>query len=55
LHALQVDAFWCFVALMGRLQGNFATDQQGMHKQLAALRQLVQVCRGVLGCAVAGS
>jgi hypothetical protein len=28
---------------MERLQGNFATDQQGMHQQLAALRQLVQV------------
>jgi hypothetical protein len=40
---LQVDAFWCFVGLMERMGGNFAQDQAGMHTQLAALRQLVQV------------
>ena len=43
MFTLQVDTFWCFVGLMGRLQGNFSTDQQGMSKQLGALRQLVQV------------
>ncbi|WIA09760.1 hypothetical protein OEZ85_009138 [Tetradesmus obliquus] len=39
----EVDAFWCFVGLMERMAGNFAQDQAGMHTQLAALRQLVQV------------
>lgn len=43
LSWLQVDAFWCFVGLMERMAGNFAQDQAGMHTQLAALRQLVQV------------
>jgi hypothetical protein len=28
---------------MERMGGNFAQDQAGMHTQLAALRQLVQV------------
>jgi hypothetical protein len=47
---LQVDTFWCFVALMNRLQHNFDPDQRGMQQQLAALRQLVQVgCGGLWG------
>eukprot|EP00193_Tetraselmis_chui_P017368 CAMPEP_0177782312 /NCGR_PEP_ID=MMETSP0491_2-20121128/18382_1 /TAXON_ID=63592 /ORGANISM="Tetraselmis chuii, Strain PLY429" /LENGTH=709 /DNA_ID=CAMNT_0019302567 /DNA_START=173 /DNA_END=2302 /DNA_ORIENTATION=+ len=37
----EADAFWCFVALMERMQSNFHTDQTGMHSQLLALRQLV--------------
>lgn len=41
--SLQVDTFWCYVGLMERLSTNFAKDQAGMHLQLAALRQLVQV------------
>jgi hypothetical protein len=47
---LQVDAFWCFVGLMERMGGNFAQDQAGMHTQLAALRQLVQVRPRVARC-----
>jgi hypothetical protein len=39
----EVDTFWCFVGLMERLASNFAKDQAGMHTQLAALRQLIQV------------
>jgi len=39
----EVDAFWAFVALMDRMEPNFHTDQRGMHAQLLALRQLVQV------------
>jgi len=37
----EADAFWCFVALMERMQSNFHTDQTGMHKQLRALERLV--------------
>jgi hypothetical protein len=42
----EVDAFWSFAALMTRLGQNFALagDQHGMHAQLGALRQLLQVC-----------
>jgi len=39
----EVEAFWCFAALMDRLQGNFDSDQRSMHCQLLALRALVQV------------
>jgi hypothetical protein len=46
---LQVDAFWCFVGLMELIGGNFAQDQAGMHTQLAALRQLVQVRLTLMG------
>ncbi|KAF5725840.1 RabGAP/TBC domain-containing protein isoform 2 [Tripterygium wilfordii] len=36
------EAFWCFVALMGRLGPNFNRDQNGMHSQLFALSKLVE-------------
>eukprot|EP00873_Tetraselmis_striata_P017495 jgi/Tetstr1/437759/TSEL_026413.t1 len=39
----EADAFWCFAALMERMQSNFHTDQTGMHTQLLALRQLVEL------------
>lgn len=39
----EAEAFWCFAALMDRLEGNFHSDQSGMHSQLLALRKLVQV------------
>jgi hypothetical protein len=39
----EAEAFWCFVALMERLEGNFHHDQRGMHAQLCALRKLLQV------------
>lgn len=37
------EAFWCFVALMDQMEGNFNTDQRGMHAQLLALQRLVQM------------
>lgn len=39
----EADAFWCFAALMERLQGNFHTDCNGMHAQLQALEELVRL------------
>lgn len=39
----EAEAFWCFAALMDRLEGNFHTDQRGMHSQLLALQKLVRV------------
>jgi len=39
----EADAFWCFVALMDRMQSNFHTDQTGMHSQLLALQNLVEL------------
>eukprot|EP00775_Hariotina_reticulata_P010560 gene10560-10720_t len=39
----QVESFWCFVALMERLEGNFRTDQLAMNAQLGALKCLVQL------------
>lgn len=35
-------AFWCFEALMRRVECNFRIDQSGMHAQLARLRRLVR-------------
>ena len=37
----EADAFWCFVALMKRMERNFHRDQTGMHEQLTMLRQLI--------------
>ena len=34
----EAEAFWCFAALMERLQANFHTDCTGMHAQLAGLK-----------------
>jgi hypothetical protein len=46
-HAVQVrheaDAFWCFVAVMERVQANFHHDERGMHAQLQAVRGLLEL------------
>ena len=39
----EAEAFWGFAALMDRLEGNFHSDSQGMHAQLTALRDLIDV------------
>ena len=39
----EADCFWCFVGLMSRTERSFDRDQTGMHKQLLALRRLVQL------------
>ncbi|KAK9814540.1 hypothetical protein WJX72_007608 [[Myrmecia] bisecta] len=39
----EAEAFWCFAALMERLESNFHTDSRGMHAQLLALRNLIQL------------
>jgi hypothetical protein len=39
----EVDAFWCFAALMERMASNFHRDQNGMHSQLLSLRKLVKL------------
>ncbi|DBB08963.1 TPA: hypothetical protein ACH3X3_007597 [Trebouxia sp. C0006] len=39
----EAEAFWCFTALMRRLEGNFQQDSMAMHGQLLALRKLVQL------------
>lgn len=39
----EAEAFWCFAALMDRLEGNFHSDSQGMHAQLSALRDLIHL------------
>lgn len=36
----EVDAFWCFAALMERMASNFHRDQNGMHSQLLSLRKV---------------
>ncbi|KAK9475361.1 rab-GTPase-TBC domain-containing protein [Dipodascopsis tothii] len=36
-------AFWAFVHFMNRMQRNFLRDQSGMHRQLLALDNLVQL------------
>ncbi|KAK9454747.1 rab-GTPase-TBC domain-containing protein [Dipodascopsis uninucleata] len=36
-------AFWAFVGFMERMQRNFLRDQSGMHRQLLALDNLVQL------------
>ncbi|KAK9366575.1 rab-GTPase-TBC domain-containing protein [Lipomyces kononenkoae] len=36
-------AFWAFVGFMNRMQRNFLRDQSGMHRQLLALDNLVQL------------
>ncbi|XP_057376662.1 TBC1 domain family member 15-like [Daphnia carinata] len=38
----EVDAFWCFVAYMERVNLNFQLDQAGIKRQLSQLRTLVQ-------------
>lgn len=40
----EADAFWCFAALMERMQVNFQTDGNGMHAQL----QVQSVWHGAL-------
>jgi len=39
----KVDAFWCFVGLMDRMESNFHKDQRGMHTQLLQLSTLIKV------------
>lgn len=39
----EAEAFWCFAALMDRLESNFHSDSQGMHAQLSALRDLIHL------------
>ncbi|KAK9812377.1 hypothetical protein WJX73_005909 [Symbiochloris irregularis] len=46
----EADAFWCFAALMERMQVNFQTDGNGMHAQLQALASLVQIVDPTLHC-----
>lgn len=36
----EVDAFWCFSALMETIASNFHRDQNGMHSQLLSLRKV---------------
>ena len=36
-------AFWCFVLLMERMEGNFKSDSTSMKEQLQALQQLMQI------------
>jgi len=38
----EVDAFWCFVGFMKRVQTNFDFDQGGMKNQLQQLTELVK-------------
>ncbi|KAJ1969326.1 GTPase activating protein, partial [Dispira parvispora] len=38
----EVEAFWCFVEFMNRMERNFLRDQTGMHLQLQTMRDLVQ-------------
>ncbi|KAL6072267.1 RabGAP/TBC domain-containing protein [Balamuthia mandrillaris] len=38
----EADAFWCFKALMDKLQANFHKDQRGMHTQLLQLANLIK-------------
>jgi len=40
---VEAEAFWCFASLMDWLEGNFHTDQRGMHAQLVSLRKLLQL------------
>ncbi|CAD7699808.1 unnamed protein product [Ostreobium quekettii] len=40
---VEAEAFWCYVGLMEWLEGNFHTDQRGMHAQLVSLRKLLQL------------
>lgn len=35
--------FWCFEALMRRIEGNFRVDQSGMRAQLSKLRNLIKM------------
>lgn len=37
----EVDAFWCFVAYMKRVNSNFEMDQSGIKRQLSHLRLLL--------------
>jgi len=39
----EVDAFWCFKALMETMAPNFHKDQTGMHSQLCKLEKLVKL------------
>ncbi|KAG8907411.1 GTPase activating protein [Tulasnella sp. 403] len=39
----EVESFWCFVAVMKRMNQNFLRDQSGMKKQLLTLQQLLAV------------
>ena len=38
----EVDAFWCFVGLMSRMEQNFQMDQSHIKRQLGNLYTLVQ-------------
>lgn len=40
---VEAEAFWCFAALMERMESNFSSDSRAMHAQLLALRSLVQL------------
>ncbi|MEW5299530.1 MAG: hypothetical protein WDW36_002538 [Sanguina aurantia] len=39
----EAEAFMCFASLMDKMGANFDEDQQGMHRQLGALRKLLQL------------
>ncbi len=39
----EAETFWCFAALMDRLEANFHTDCTGMQQQLAGLAGLVRL------------
>lgn len=39
----EAETFWCFVGMMDKMEGNFHTDQRGMHAQLLALEKMLQL------------
>ncbi|KNC74889.1 hypothetical protein SARC_12574, partial [Sphaeroforma arctica JP610] len=38
----EVDAFWCFVGIMDRVENNFQKDQNGVHTLLGRLSRLLR-------------
>lgn len=52
IHVLGTEeealVFWCFEALMRRIEGNFRVDQSGMRTQLSKLRNLIRAADGEL-------
>jgi len=39
----EAESFWCFKGLMDEMEPNFHKDQNGMHKQLVELSNLVKI------------
>ncbi|GMH45319.1 hypothetical protein BSKO_13276 [Bryopsis sp. KO-2023] len=39
----EAETFWCFAALMEKMECNFHTDQRGMHAQLLALEKMLRL------------